>query len=154
MRVMRAHIRPATAGDQRAIRAWVWSARLNPVNLRWRNFVVAEVAGQMAGIGQLRPHADGSLELASLVVAPAFRRHGIGSRIVRALLAGQQGPIYLFCEGKLQPYYARLGFDPIQAAELPPALARMYRLATGLARVASALRRREVGIVPMRWVSQ
>lgn len=154
MRIVQPHIRPATSADQRAIRAWVWSARLNPVNLRWRNFVVAEVEGQMAGIGQLRRHADGSLELASLVVAPAFRQHGIGSQIVRALLAGQQGPVYLFCKRELQPYYARLGFQPIRATELPPALARMHRMATWLMRVASALSRREIGIVPMRWVSR
>lgn len=152
MRVMQLRMRPATAADQRAIRAWVWSARLNPVNLRWRNFVVAEVEGQMAGIGQLRRHADGSIELASLVVAPAYRGRGIGSRIVRALLAGQQGPIYLFCERELQPYYSRYGFQLISPAMLPPALARMHRMATWLMRLASAVSRREMGIVAMRWV--
>lgn len=94
MRPMQPRIRPATVNDQRAIWAWVWRSGLNPLNLNWRNFVVAEVEGQLAGFGQLRPHRDGSLELASLVVRPAYRRQGIGSRIVRALLAGQQGPIY------------------------------------------------------------
>jgi len=153
MRAMQPLIRPAAPADQRAIRAWVWQARLNPVNLRWRNFVVAEVEGQIAGIGQLRRHADGSLELASLVVAPAHRGRGIGSQIVRALLAGQQGPIYLFCENELQPYYTRLGFQPVQPADLPPALARMRRMATWLMRVASAISRREMGIVAMRWIS-
>ena len=153
MRVMQPRIRPATAADQRAIRAWVWWARLNPVNLHWRNFVVAEVEGQMAGIGQLRHHADGSLEMASLVVAPAYRGRGIGSQIVRALLAGRQGPIYLFCENGLQPYYTRLGFEPVQQADLPPALARTHRMARWLMRAASAVSRREIGIVAMRWIS-
>ncbi len=153
MRAMQPRIRPATANDQRAIWAWVWRTGLNPLNLNWRNFVVAEVEGRLAGFGQLRPHRDGSLELASLVVRPAYRRQGIGSRIVRALLAGQRGPIYLFCESKLQPYYARTGFQPIRDTELPPALARMYRMATWLMRLASAVSRREMSIVAMRWVS-
>ena len=151
MRAMQPLIRPAAPADQRAIRAWVWRAGLNPINLSWRNFVVAEVEGQIVGLGQLRPHADGSLELASLVVSPAHRGRGIGSQIVRALLASRRGPIYLFCENALQPYYTRLGFQPLQPADLPPALARMHRMARWLMRLASAVSRREMGIVAMRW---
>jgi len=121
-------IRPATAADQPTISALVRDARLNPFRLHWRDFLVADVDGRIAGIGQVRPHGDGSRELSSLVVTGECRGTGIGSQIVWALLAREAEPTYLFCREALTPFYARFGFSVAEGQRLPRGLARMLRL--------------------------
>src|SRR5512141_1377902 len=100
-------IRHAVEADQAVISAMVRAAQLNPINVRWQNFqvAVAEEDGRVAGVGQLRPHKDGSLELASLAVLPEFQHRGIGSGLMQGLMAGRRPPIYLFCEQELAEFY-------------------------------------------------
>ena len=61
------NIRPARAEDQATITAMVRGAHLNPMDLRWSRFLVAEDERGIVGVGQIRPH-PGAPELASLVV--------------------------------------------------------------------------------------
>ncbi len=146
-------IRPATQNDQATITTMVRDAGLNPVNLRWANFLVAEdggaSAGRIVGVGQLRPHADGSRELALLVVDASCRRQGVGSQLVRGLLALQAPPVYLFCEGELEGYYGRFGFQVIRGAALPPPLARLYRAGRLATRVGAWLHGHDAHLVAM-----
>lgn len=121
-------IRPGTARDQKVIRRIVRSARLNPFRLNWSSFLVAEYEGQIVGLGQIRLHRDGTRELASLAVVPAYQRNGLGSAIVDALLNGRSGPVFLYCADRLVSYYERFGFRLVPAAALPPGMRRMYRL--------------------------
>jgi N-acetylglutamate synthase-like GNAT family acetyltransferase len=129
----------------------VHAARLNPLNLRWVNFWVAEADGRIVGVGQLRPHAGGSRELASLAVESAYQHQEIGSRLVRQLLTLCPAPIYLLCEESLGSYYARSGFHRVGREVLPPPLARLYlagRLVTGI----GALLNPKIGrLIAMRW---
>ena len=147
-------IRPATQSDQATIVSMVRAANLNPVKLHWANFLIAEEDGRVVGIGQLRPHgshADGSRELASLVVDSAYQRQGIGGRLVRQLLTCAPAPIYLFCEDRLEHYYAHFGFRGVERAVLPPPLARLYlagRLVTG---IAAWLSKKHGRLIAMRW---
>src|SRR5690348_16699724 len=90
-------IREATEADQATIRAIIREAQLNPMNLDWPRFLVAEDGGQVVGIGQVKPHSDGSRELASIAVIPSRQRGGIGRQLIRALLAREAGPLYLVC---------------------------------------------------------
>jgi N-acetylglutamate synthase-like GNAT family acetyltransferase len=122
-------IRPATAADQPTISAMVRDARLNPFRLNWGDFVIAEDEGRIVGIGQIRPHGDGSRELSSLVVVPERQAQGVGSQVVEALLARETGPTYLFCRDRLASFYERFGFKLVERQQLPRALARMHRLA-------------------------
>jgi N-acetylglutamate synthase-like GNAT family acetyltransferase len=145
------HIRTATAADQAAIQAMVRGAGLNPINVRWPNFRVAEEGGRIVGVGQMRPHGDGVVELASLTVIPEFRRRGIGAELIGALMAGHAAPVYLFCEGAKAPYYARHGFRQVGPSSLPRRLARIHRLANILARVESLARGGDTRIIAMRW---
>jgi N-acetylglutamate synthase-like GNAT family acetyltransferase len=146
-----ATIRPATQADQPTITAMVRGARLNPINLRWPNFLVAEESGRIVGVGQLRPHADGSRELASLAVDAAYRRQGIGSQLVRQLLTCHPAPIYLFCESELEGYYSHFGFRITGAGTLPPPLARLFRVGRLFTRVGALLLRDDVHLIAMRW---
>ena len=130
----------------------VRAAQLNPINVRWQNFTIAEEAGRIVGIGQLRPHSDGSRELASLAVAPEFQRRGIGSQLMCALLAKQTPPIYLFCEDELERYYTRFGFRLIDTPKkLPVSLARLYRAGSLVKRIDVLLGRSQARLIAMRW---
>ena len=148
--VMSTIIRPAQAADQPAIRAIVCRARINPLDLDWRRFVVAEESGRIVGVGQVRPHRDGSRELASLAVIPGRQAQGIGGALIYALLARQPGPVYLMCMDRLEPYYRRFGFRRLARDELPPAFRLIGRLAPALALVSRLFGGRQQVIVMLR----
>ncbi len=131
-------LRAATAADQRVIRQMVAAAHLNPLRLAWSNFLIVEElrAGslQVVGIGQLRPHSDGTVELASLVVVPEARGRGIGGSLVKALVARADRPLYLMCDGAKVPYYQRFGFAEVtRRADMPRSLRGVHALGAILA---------------------
>jgi len=129
-------LRAATREDRNAIRKLVLNGRINPSGLDWRRFVVAvSESGEIIGCGQIKPHADGCRELASIVVAPTWRGKGVARAIIEHLLAqsDDQMPnthLYLMCRSGLRPLYEKFGFRPIQEAEMPPYFKRVSRLAT------------------------
>lgn len=122
-------IRRATREDQARIRAIVLAAGINPFSLNWQRFLVAEEHGRIVAVGQIKPHGDGSHELASIAVIRERRGQGLGSAIVQALLASHPGPLYLMCERRLERYYTRFGFRLIGRDEMPPYFRRIHRLA-------------------------
>jgi amino-acid N-acetyltransferase len=143
-------IRPATAADAWTIRRIVWQARINPTGLNWRRFLVAEEAGRVVGVAQVKPHAGGSRELASLAVVPERQGAGTGSALIRALLGREGRPLYLSCRRELVSYYARFGFREVGWPELPPGLARRHRLANMALRPLGWLRGEPAAIAAMR----
>ncbi len=48
-------VRPAVAADEAGVRRLMRGERVNPFGIDWRNFVVAEAAGEVVGCAQLRP---------------------------------------------------------------------------------------------------
>ncbi|MSP12893.1 MAG: N-acetyltransferase [Chloroflexi bacterium] len=128
-------LRPATAADQQTIVEVIRQARINPQDLKWPNFIVAEKEQQIIGTGQIKTHGDGSRELASIAVRPAYQRQGVGRRICRVLIAREQGPLYLTCRSEMETYYVQFGFRAIGPEEMPPyyrRLRRIVRVITGL----------------------
>ena len=121
-------IRPAAAADQAAIRAIVRAAPLNPIGIDWPRFLLVASGEQIVGIGQVKPHGDGTRELASIAVVPEWRGRGIASMIVRALLVRETGTLYLMCAPEMAGYYPRFGFRRLAPAELPPYFRRIDRL--------------------------
>jgi N-acetylglutamate synthase-like GNAT family acetyltransferase len=142
-------IRAATAGDQAAIRGIIRAAQLNPMSLDWPRFVVAEDEGQVVAVGQVKPHSDGSRELASIAVIPSRQRAGLGRQIIRALLAREPGPLYLVCMDHNDSYYQQFGFRRVEAPALPPALRRIYRVGRALTAVAVRLARQQGHLIAM-----
>lgn len=114
-------IRPAAETHAATIRALVRAERLDPTQLRWANFLVAEEDGAIVGIGQVRRHRD-CRELGSLVVVPSYRGRGIGAALVAALEERAGFPLYLFCAHHTEPYYARLGYRRVPLRAAPPGL--------------------------------
>ena len=129
-------IRPAVQADFPAIRSLIHAVRINPVGLDWRRFTLAVGPdGGMIGCGQIKPHGDGSLELASIAVGQEFRGQGAARSIIVHLLAQEtRRPLFLTCRARLGPLYAKFGFRPAAASELTPYFRRLKRLASWLNR--------------------
>ena len=121
------HLQAATSAQAGAIQALVRAARLNPLGLDWRRFVVAlDENGAVVGCGQVKPHRDGSWELASIVVAPAWRGRGVARAVIEYLLVGSPRPLWLTCVTTLAPFYARFGFRQVTApGQMPPYFRRL-----------------------------
>jgi N-acetylglutamate synthase-like GNAT family acetyltransferase len=143
-------IRPATAADQSTIKSIVRAARIAPYGLDWPRFLVAEDGGRLVGVGQVKPHGDGSRELASLAVIPEYQGQGLGSSLIQSLLAREPGPVYLFCRDELESYYARFDFEVVGRRELPPIMARLHRLANLFAPLGSLFLGQSFRIIAMR----
>lgn len=128
VRRLTATFRSATRTDRHAIYLLILKARLFPLDLDWRRFVVAEEDAAVVAAGQIRPHRDGSLELASVVVAPEHRGRGLSRRLIQVLLRKQCGPVYLICRSELMGYYARLGFAATPPADVPLSIEKLRRI--------------------------
>jgi N-acetylglutamate synthase-like GNAT family acetyltransferase len=127
-------IRTATEADQLTIRRLIKEANLNRMSLDWPNFVVAEDCGAIVGLGQVKAHGDGSRELASIAVVPANQGSGIGSEVIRTLLAREDGVLHLTCRSQMQGYYERFGFRRLERSEFPAYFRRLIPIVNFFAR--------------------
>jgi N-acetylglutamate synthase-like GNAT family acetyltransferase len=131
-------LRPASADDADAIHWLVRTGRINPTGLDWRRFVLAvSSSGQVIGCAQVKPHRDGSRELASIVVHPDWGGQGIARALIEHLLAAYPGDLYLMCRSELGLFYEKFGFHIVQPAEMPKYFRRISRLAGVLDRLRS-----------------
>jgi N-acetylglutamate synthase-like GNAT family acetyltransferase len=122
-------LRPAIESDSPHIRSLIRRVGINPMDLNWRHFTIALSAeGDFVGCAQLKPHRDGSLELASLAVKEAYRSLGVARALIEHLLARSPRPLYLMCRPELQPLYEKFGFKVIGAESMPPYFQRITRL--------------------------
>lgn len=112
-------IRPATHADEARIKAMIRQAQLYPFGIQWQRFIVAEEAGEILGVVQLKKHLGGTLELGSLAVMPSRQKEGIGAKLIEALLAKAGAPVYLDCHISRESYYQRFGFRRLSWRELP-----------------------------------
>lgn len=122
-------LRSAEPADQVAIHRLVRAAGINPMGLDWRRFIVAVAPdGQIIGTGQLKPHGAVT-ELASIAVIPAYQGQGYARLIIERLLSQVPPELWLMCESRLTPLYARFGFQEVLTpAAMPPYFRRMRRL--------------------------
>lgn len=124
-------LRPATAADQPVIKDLVRAARINPQGLVWPRFVMAvDEQGQPIGCAQVKPHRDGSRELASIVVVEHWRGRGVARALIEHLMAQHGRPLWLTCASSLIPLYQKFGFRELNDdADLSPYFRRLRRLA-------------------------
>ena len=107
-------LRLATQADFPAIRDLIDFVEINPIGLDWRRFIIAvDVDDCLVGCGQVKPHRDGSLELASIAVRPEWRGRGVARAIILQLLKDYPSPLYLICRNHLRTFYEKLGFVSI-----------------------------------------
>ena len=142
-------LRPARFEEDRAIKQLVRRARINPLGLNWERFTVA-VDGEQRIVGcvQLKPHADGSVELASLVVDETWRLRGVARKLVEQAKENRGDTLWLMCESSLVPFYEQFDFCNMQqGGAMPPYFRRIWRLLSLL----RLLMRREPKLAIMRW---
>lgn len=144
-------LRSAQASDQKAITAIIRAAHINPFHLNWERFIVAEDGDKIVGVGQIKRYQDGSRELASIAVIPAYQNQGIASQIIKALMDGEEGAIHLFCRINLVDFYRRFGFSTISMQELPADLARIHSLGEWFIVLVARLFPKEHAIIAMRY---
>ena len=141
-------LRAATRADAWPIRKLIWRVGINPTGLDWRRFVLlVDEDDHLLACIQIKPHGDGSLELASLAVEPACRGQGHARRLIEHMLAGSRPPLYLTCARRLHPLYQRFGFRLLMPEEMPPVLRRLHRLVNAASRLLS----RPDSMLVMRW---
>ncbi len=80
-------------------------------------FLVARQARTIIAMGRAISDRISDAYIQDVTVDPAFRRQGIGSRMVAALVARLEGDgigwIGLIAERKTHPFYRPLGFSPM-----------------------------------------
>ncbi len=122
-------LRPALPEDQPTIRRLVRLGRINPTGLDWKRFVVAvSPEGEVIGCGQIKPHRDGTYELASLVTHPRWRGKGVARALIENLSASHPGELYLMCRSELGPFYEKFGFRIVRPEEMPRYFRRISRM--------------------------
>jgi len=129
-------LRPATQADAATIRSIISQVKINPLALDWHRFVVAmDHDGRVVGCGQVKPHHDGTRELASIAVLPDWRSKGVARMIIDHLLLQNPGTIYLTCQSTLGPMYQKFGFKAISPEEMTPYFRRLYRMVAWVGRI-------------------
>jgi N-acetylglutamate synthase-like GNAT family acetyltransferase len=124
-----ATIRHAAEADFPAVRAIIHDVQINPTGLDWHRFLVAiDPEGEVIGCGQIKPHRDGSDELASIAVVPRWRKNGIARKIIEELVASHPDRLYLTCREHLGPFYEQFGFMAIEEHEMTAYFRRIKRI--------------------------
>jgi N-acetylglutamate synthase-like GNAT family acetyltransferase len=96
---------------------------------------MAEEDGEVVGVGQIKAHGDGSRELASIAIVPPRQGQGIGTAVIKALLAREPGVVlYLTCRHELEGYYTHFGFRLLEPHAYPPYFRRMIPIINAVAR--------------------
>ena len=143
-------IRPAVEADQPTIVAFIHQAKINPRNLHWEHFLIAEENDKIVGIRQVKIHKQGTREVASGFVLPEYRRQGISAILMNAILEREKGPLYLMCRDKRTYYYEPFGFRQLKVNELPADFRKEYRIGRMVTSLLSMFSNDKVRVVPMK----
>ncbi len=123
-------IRPAVVADAKPIMTLINELAVKQVMLprspasvieNIRDFVVAELDGQFAGTGALAVTWTDIAEIRSLAVAPMHQKHGLGRRIVDALVADARrlGIARLFAFTYVPGFFEKMEFAVCAHDDLP-----------------------------------
>lgn len=147
---MAINIRPARQEDQETIVSFIHQAKINPRNIHWQNFLVAEEGNKIVGIRQVKTHPQGTPEVASGFVLPQYRRQGISARLMNELLARETGPVYTIVNQKRAPYYEQFGFRRVAVHQLPADFRKEYRIGRFITSLISIFTKEELRIIPLK----
>lgn len=107
----------------------IYRVGINPTGLNWRRFVVITATdGRLLACAQIKPHRDGTRELASLAVQPEQRGKGLARALILHLQAHNSPPLHLTCRATLQPLYRKFGFRALAPEEMTPYFRRIWQI--------------------------
>lgn len=126
-------IGPATPQDLKAARQVLFKLKMNPIIGTEADFFTAKNSddNSLVGFGQIRPLGRDHAELASVYVQPEFRRKGVATDLISALIgrhdaASPSPTLCLLTLESTTPLYERFGFtvvsNSIEVRKLPRAL--------------------------------
>jgi N-acetylglutamate synthase-like GNAT family acetyltransferase len=122
-------IRPALESESTQIKDLINLVGINPSGLDWKRFIVAvNEEGTVISCGQLKPHSEGIVELASIATLPDYRGRGLARAIMQDLLQKAPRPLYLMCVAHNGPMYEKFGFHSIGESEMPKYFRRIKKL--------------------------
>ena len=131
-----------------SIQSLIREVGINPFGLKWQRFIVAvDDVGQLIGCGQVKPHWDGSYELASIAVTESWRGQGIGKAIILSLKQRTQPTLWLVCRRELRGFYGRTGFCEVLDLKQMP---RYFRPIKWLSNVFDGFFRGRIQLVVMK----
>jgi N-acetylglutamate synthase-like GNAT family acetyltransferase len=140
-------IRPAYEAEAGQIQDLIHLVGINLMGLDWKRFVVAaNDQDEMIGCGQIKPHGQDILELASIAVYPEHQGKGVARAIIEQLLKDSPRPLYLMCESALGALYEKFGFRAISYEEMP----RYFQRISKLAGLVTTLAHREERLLVMK----
>ena len=143
-------IRPAAETDQSTIEKFIQEAKLNPRNLHWERFLIAEEEGKIVGVRQVKIYKHGTREIASGFLLTEYRRQGISAQLMKALLAREGGPLYTMVNEKRSPYYEQFGFRRVKVSQRPSDFRQEYLLGRIITTLLSLFSKERVRIVPLK----
>jgi N-acetylglutamate synthase-like GNAT family acetyltransferase len=143
-------IRTARQEDQETIVSLIHQAKINPRNLNWEHFLIAEENDQIVGLRQVKVHKLGTREVASGFVLPEFQHRGISAQLMNEILSREKGTLYLMCARRRKKYYEQFGFRDIKPADLPGDFYREYLIGKVVTTFISIVTFRDLNIIPMR----
>jgi N-acetylglutamate synthase-like GNAT family acetyltransferase len=143
-------IRPAVEADHPTIIALIQQAKLNPRNLHWERFLIAEENGKIVGVRQVKIYKHGTQEVASGFVLPEYRRQGISAQLMNALLARETGPLYTMVNEKRSRYCEQFGFRRVDVNRLPPDFRKEYWIGRFVTTLFSLFSKERIRIVALK----
>ena len=140
-------IRPALEVESAQIKDLINLVGINPTGLDWKRFIVAVNGnGQVVSCGQLKPHGEDVLELASIGTLPEYRGRGLARLVIESLLQKSPRPLYLMCISHNGPMYEKFGFHTIEEKEMP----KYFRRISKMFNVADLFRKTEEKLLVMK----
>ena len=119
-------ITPAREEDVPAIKHFLRANELPVAGVEdhWKTFLIARDGATMVACGGAEAYQFAAL-IRSVAVAPAYRSHGLGRRIVRQLLdrlASRGLREFYLLTTTAEEYFRKRGFKPIDRDEVHPQL--------------------------------
>lgn len=123
-------LRKAKKEDSTDVHDLVIEGKINPTGLKWERFIVAVTEdGKVIGCGQIKPHRDGTQELASIATTNSWRRKGVAKAIIEDLISIFEGKLHLMCQSSLGEMYMKFGFAAVSKDKMPKYFRRVSKLA-------------------------
>ncbi|OGI02200.1 MAG: hypothetical protein A2104_02205 [Candidatus Melainabacteria bacterium GWF2_32_7] len=104
-------LKKAQQSDIRKIAPYLAEFKLDTENVSAEQFVIAEINGNLAGFGRIKPY-ENIYELSSIGVVPEYRKKGVGESLIKHLIKTCPAN-EVWISTKIVEYFRKLGFEEV-----------------------------------------